>query len=56
MDKIRQTDYIRVQDRCKADTRYYSNDVAAYIYPYPGCVYLKKGKCTLTACVRKEVK
>lgn len=59
MEKIRQNDYIRAQERwaqerCAKETRYYIDEDRAYVYP--SCVYYQKGKCMLTACVRKDVK
>jgi len=51
MEKLRQNDYSRIQERCARETRYYIDEDRSYVYP--SCVYYKKGKCTLKACVRK---
>lgn len=50
---IRQTDYIRVTDRCYQDTNYPINDSAKSRYPWRTCVYLNQyGQCELTFCVK----
>lgn len=48
---IRQTDDVRISDRCKEPTRYYASEIGFVVKP--SCAYYKHGECTLKACVRK---
>lgn len=58
---IRQTDSIRVTDKCYNKTMYYQNmsdENGGYKYLFrdyfPTCIYLESGKCVLNCCVRRE--
>ena len=52
---IRQTDNVRVLDRCKKETRYLTNNDGCY-RKINNCVYLENDQCVLNFCVRKEIK
>ena len=49
---MRQTDNVRVTDRCNKPTYYWISDTN--YRKLPSCVYLKNGKCELSACIRRE--
>jgi len=55
MKTIRQTDNVRITERCYKPTYYYWNEDRRCIRPT--CPYLIDGKtCELTACVRRNEK
>lgn len=49
---IRQTDNVRITERCYEKTYYPWDDNRKCIWPT--CKYLKNGTCELTVCVRRE--
>lgn len=54
---IKQTDAVRVMDKCYDKTKYYQNsskDDKLFRTHFPTCIYLEKGKCVLNACIRRE--
>lgn len=48
---IKQTDNVRITDRCYKPTYYPWDEDRRTVHPT--CEYLDKGKCTLTSCVRR---
>jgi len=51
-EMIRQTDNVRVTDKCYKPTVFYRSDES--YTKWPSCVYLRNGKCELSACIRRE--
>ena len=49
---IKQTDNVRITDRCYKPTTYLWDEDKRAVKPT--CIYLENGKCTLTSCVRRE--
>lgn len=58
MKKIKDTDEVRIMDRCYYPTKYYSDGTGKgtnSATKFPCCVYLKDNKCTLQTCVRRNM-
>ena len=49
---LRQTDEVRITDRCYEPTYYPGDEDRRCVHPT--CQYLVNGSCELVACVRRE--
>ena len=54
MEKIRQTDNVRITERCYEPTKYIWDE--EHFVKKPTCRYLVNGECQLLCCVRREMK